>query len=200
MTGPRCLQPPTGSAAARSAALRAAAPCLSTERLTLRPPVVADFDLWATLLSGPDSEGLGGPIAREEAWAEFCVYAAGWLLHGHGLWSVECDGALIGFVTLGLEWEDEEPELGYLFATDARGRGFATEAARAARDHALTLLGPGAFVSYIDPGNARSIRVAERLGAQRDADAEARLGPDVQVWRHALRHGGGRDATTELSA
>ena len=186
MTTMRCLQTPQGAAAQAALAHRTSVPVLETERLTLRAPVMEDVTLWTKINQTGDSEFLGGPYSDADCYADFCVYTAGWMLHGHGLWSVERKdtGALIGFITFGLEWGDEEPELGYLFDQAAQGKGYAFEAAKAALDHALAIYGPGGVVSYISSGNAPSLRLAERLGAARDAAAEARLGGTDHVWRH----------------
>ena len=188
-TLPRCTHAPQGAAATAAEAIRDRIPRLETERLTLRAPEVRDFPAWATIFAGDDDHFIGGPTSPEEAWSEFSVYVACWLLHGHGLWAVERreDGATIGFVHLGLEWEDPEPELGWMFLPEARRQGYATEAAKAARDHALDLLGAGTFVSYVSPSNAPSSRLAARLGAARDADTEAAISDESQVWRHGGR-------------
>jgi len=45
------------------------------------------------------------------------------------------------------------------------GRGYAHEAAVAAIDYAIDLLGWTDIAHHIDPANTRSIRLAERLGA-----------------------------------
>ena len=184
MTSPRCLQPPTGAALRDAVAARRMVPALHADRVRLRAPVVEDFALWADLMAGQDAAQLGGPLDAEAAWEAFCVYTAGWLLHGHGLWAVETtrDAALIGFVQIGLEWDDPEPELGYMLTPAARGNGYATEAAQLARAHALSLM--DSVVSYVDPGNLPSQRVAARLGAARDPRAQAALGDGTQVWRH----------------
>lgn len=186
MIHPRCLIAPEGAAAEAARRHRAPLPRLATPRLDLRPAELGDFPLWAEIFAAPDSTGFGGPLDVEGAWEGFCVYVAGWLLHGHGLWAAERreDGQLLGFALLGLEWEDREPEIGWIFAEEAHGLGYATEAAAAVRDHAILLFGPGGAVSYIDPANTSSIRLAERLGAERDALAEALLGDGTQVWRH----------------
>lgn len=183
MTRMRCLQPPAGAAAAAARAHAGALPVLETERLRLRAPTLADLDLWLTLWT----ETGGAAQTAEAAWEGFCVYVAGWLLHGHGLWIVDrkADGAPVGFVLLGLEWGDAEPEIGWALDPAHRGRGYATEAAMAVRDHAVALLGPGLAVSYIGGDNRASARVAQRLGARRDRAAEAALGDVAQVWRHA---------------
>jgi hypothetical protein len=76
---------------------------------------------------------------------------------------------------------DEAPELGWLLAPEARGQGFAAEAAAAARDAGLAML--GGLASYVAADNLPSGRVARRLGALLDRADSLRLG--VDVWRHA---------------
>ncbi len=184
-----CTRPPTGAPAARAATLRAHVPALEGPRLRLRAPRLGDFDAYARLLA-EDTGHMGGPFAPDAAWADFCNYIAGWMLQGTGLWAIDHrDGHLVGFITLGLEWDDEEPELGWMLLPEHRGQGYAQEAAGLAARWGCNRL-PG-LVSYIAPGNTASQRLAARLGARRDADAEARIAtwePDpVQVWRHAPR-------------
>ncbi|WP_179378328.1 GNAT family N-acetyltransferase [Jannaschia marina] len=175
----RCTQPPTGQAARVAARHAAALPVLETPRLRLRAPEMGDLPVWTAILADwPD-----GPVSPEDAWADFAVYTAAWLLHGHGLWTVTTRaGEVLGFVMVGLEWGDAEPELGYMFRPEARGQGYATEAAAAARDHGMQLL--GTLVSYVDPANVASNALAARLGATRDAAAEAALAEPVHVWRY----------------
>ena len=185
MTAPRCTLPPTGATADAAAMHRASLPVIETARLRLRAPTLDDLPDWTRAFLDAFAEAGDGP---DRPWAEFSYYTGGWMLHGHGLWTVErlSDGARMGFALVGLEWGDEEPELGYLILPEHRGHGYAAEAARAARDFGLGLLGD--LVSYIDPANAASGSVAARLGATRDSLAEARLadrdGAAVQVWRH----------------
>ena len=184
---PRALVPPTGAAAEMAARFAALVPVLETPRLRLRAPRVGDIPAWQAILGAPEAVHMGGPHDAEAAWEEFAYYTGGWMLYGHGLWSVETkDGELVGFVTLGLEWDDYEPELGWMFLREHRGKGYATEAAAAARDHARGLLGDGAFVSYVNGANAPSNAVAKRLGAVRDRAEEARITDhrDLRVWRH----------------
>ena len=57
-------------------------------------------------------------------------------------------------------------ELGWVLAKEHWGRGYATEAALAARDHAFKTLKLPRLISLIMKGNDRSIRVAERIGAR----------------------------------
>jgi RimJ/RimL family protein N-acetyltransferase len=172
-------RPIPGPAADFAATLAARLPVIETTRLRLRAPRLSDFDAWAEIFTGPAGPHLGGPFDRDEAFTEFAATCGLWLIRGHGVWTVEpkAGGEVLGFVLIGFEPGDQEPELGYLFRPSAAGQGFATEAARALRDHAFGPMGMDRLVSYIDPENPASIRVAERLGATRLADFEG-----AQVW------------------
>jgi RimJ/RimL family protein N-acetyltransferase len=174
-------RPIPGPTADFAAMLAAELPVIETARLRLRAPCLSDFDAWAEIFTGPASPHLGGPFDRDEAFTEFAATCGLWLLRGHGLWTVEpkAGGEVLGFVLIGFEPGDQVPELGYLFRVAAEGQGYATEAARALRDHAVGPMGLKTLVSYIDPKNPRSIRVAERLGAVRAGDFDG-----AQVWVH----------------
>ena len=88
--------------------------------------------------------------------------------HGYGLFSVllKENGLLVG--DCGLEVMEVAgemvAELGYDFRSDYWGRGLATEAATAVRDHAFGALGLSRLVSLIRAGNDASRRVAEKVG------------------------------------
>lgn len=185
MTAPRCTLSPTGAAAEAAAMHRASVPVIDTARLRLRASTLDDLADWTDAFGPAFGEAGDGP---DRAWAEFSTYTACWMLHGHGLWTVDrrADGVRVGFVLIGLEWGDEAPELGYITLPAHRRHGYAREAATAARDFALGLLGE--LVSYVDPANTASSTIAAQLGAHRDMAAEARLaardGAPVQVWRY----------------
>ncbi|MGK7752860.1 MULTISPECIES: GNAT family N-acetyltransferase [unclassified Roseovarius] len=163
-----CEKAPTPEAMAQAAAIGAALPVLTTERLTLRAPNLSDFEAYATIVCGPRGVGLGGPMPRDDAWYDFASMVGNWLLRGHGLWSVEetASRTHLGFVVIGFEPGDPHHELGYMFNDTAEGKGFAAEAARAARDYAQSTLNVPVLDSYISAGNHRSIALAKRLGAQ----------------------------------
>lgn len=184
MTLPRCTHAPTGAAADLAARFQSLIPRLETERLVLRAPTLADFPVWVGLFEDEETEFEGG---AEGAWDEYTNYIAGWMLHGHGLMAIETksDSKTVGFVLLGLEWEDFEPELGWMLAKSARGHGYATEAAVALRDFGLDLLGPGNFVSYIYQDNTASQAVANRIGATFDDTVPGE--PDTLIYRHGDR-------------
>ncbi len=173
--------PIPGPAAGFAAALAAQLPVIETARLRLRAPRLQDFDAWAEILCGPAGPHLGGPFDRDDAFTEFAASCGTWLLRGFGPWAVErkAGGDILGFVVIGFEPGDQEPELGYLFRPMAEGHGYATEAALAVRSHASATLGINRLVSYIAPENAASARVARRLGATHEGEHEG-----SQVWLH----------------
>lgn len=180
-----CETPPTGAAAVFALQLQGQLPTLATDRLILRAPKCEDFDAYADIACSDRGTFLGGPFSREDAWADFCNATANWVLHGHGMWTIGHAGDVAGFVILGFEPGDGEPELGFMLLPRFEGRGIAREAATAARNHAFETLGWSTLVSYIAAENARSVALARRLGAYRDTAAEAALNiAHMQVWRH----------------
>lgn len=183
---PRHEQPTPGKAALLGGRISGEVPEVRTARLLLRAPRIEDFATYADILCGPRAAHVGGPLSRPDAWADFTNYVAGWMLHGHGSWTItDTRGRdVIGFVMVGLEPGDHEPELGYLMTEAAEGNGYAFEAATEARTFALSTLRLPSLVSYIAPGNTRSIALAEKLGAVRDGAAEAAIDHDILVYRH----------------
>ena len=182
-------EPTPGPAVDIAHAFAANVPVIRTSRLILRAVRLEDFPGYASILCTDRGRFAGGPLSRADAWFGFAALSAGWVLHGHGGWAAAetATGDLLGFVLLGLEPGDVEIELGYLFLENAEGRGLATEAAAAARDWAFNTLGLETFVSYIASKNARSIALAERLGAVEDTPKDWPRGN--VVYRHA-RPGG----------
>jgi [ribosomal protein S5]-alanine N-acetyltransferase len=82
-----------------------------------------------------------------------------------------------------------EPELGYTFAPAVWGRGFAGEAVCCVRDYARDALRLPYVVSAILTQNARSRRLAERLGARADGQMQiVGLIFDRYVW-HLAKEG-----------
>lgn len=178
--------PTPGPAAQIAAMFSALVPTIVTDRLVLRGPRLSDFPVFADILCSERGRFVGGPMARDAAWTDFAGIAANWMLHGHGGWTIEDAATLdvLGFVVLGLEPGDREVELGFLLRDAAEAKGIAHEAALAVRDWAVRDLNLTGLVSYVDPDNARSIRLAERMGAVRDLSAEAVFDEPVFVYRH----------------
>lgn len=92
--------------------------------------------------------------------------------HGYGFWALEADGAFIGFcgikdVLFAVPWKPAV-EVGWRLARDAWGKGYATEAARAAIAYGFETVGLAEIVAFLLPMNRRSAAVCERLGMTRD--------------------------------
>lgn len=160
-------------------------PHLETERLILRAPRVEDFETYAAFYASDRSRWEDGPLSRRDAWVEFATAAGAWILRGFGSLSVteRAGGRYLGEVGLYQPAHFPEPEIGWILVAEAEGRGIAFEAALAVRAWAYRTFGLGTLVSYIDHGNVRSIRLAERLGARLDAVALS-CAPEAGVWRH----------------
>jgi RimJ/RimL family protein N-acetyltransferase len=177
--------PPTGPTAALAARMQGIIPVIETARLRLRAPRIEDFEAYADIACGDRAAGIGGPMTRADAWADFMQVTGTWLLRGHGGWTVEDreTAEVLGFVLIGFEPGDQEPELGFMLTAGAEGRGIAAEAARAARDHGFGPLGLRSMVSYVFRDNARSIALVRRIGGELDIpdDWDAL---DTLVFRH----------------
>ncbi|PWJ16188.1 GNAT family N-acetyltransferase [Jannaschia seohaensis] len=159
-------------------------PVLTTDRLTLRAPTLQDFEALAAFYASPRSRFVGGPLTRELAWRALAQEAGHWQLRGYGRWVVEAAGAPVGMVGLWFPEGFPEREIGWDLFDGHEGKGYATEAARAARAYAYDVLGWPTLVSLIRDGNDASARVAQRLGAAPDGRfTHERFGP-ATVWRH----------------
>ena len=150
-------------------------PTLRTERLVLRPYDAADVERLAAFMGSPRAEHMGGALCPSQAWFKFAVELAQWPLHGHGGLAVTLreGGALAGRVVVQRRPDYPEPEMGWIALDGHEGRGLMREAAEALLDWVRAHAALPSLVSYAAPGNARSIALAERLGARRDPGAPA---------------------------
>jgi RimJ/RimL family protein N-acetyltransferase len=143
------------------------APTLHTERLTLRPAQMADFPAYAAFVTSDRARFMGGPHDAKTAWHWFCNDTAQWALLDMGALMITMTGddGAVGQVAVCHGPIFPEPELGWFLFDGYEGQGIATEAAAAMRDWAFGARALPTIVSYIDPENLPSIRVAQRLGA-----------------------------------
>lgn len=165
------------------------APTLITDRLILRTPRIDDFDAWHAFAISKRARYIGGPFdGLGTTWRAFAHVAGMWALRGYGSFVFSEKGADIPLGMAGpwypADWPEQE--LGWtVWSPEAEGKGYAYEAATAARDYAYKTLGWATAVSYIAPANARSIALAERLGATLDPDAPQPHPDDpCLVYRH----------------
>ncbi|RBI76016.1 N-acetyltransferase [Roseovarius sp. TE539] len=157
-------------------------PVLETERLRLRAFDARDVARGVNYLTQVRTVYMGGPYSRAAAWDHCAGLIGHWAIHGFGLFvlCLEGDDQAIGDCGLLMPGGYPEIELGWgIWDPALEGRGYAREAARAVRAHAYGTFGLSTLVSYIDPENARSIALAERLGCTLDAGAAI---PDLPGW------------------
>lgn len=146
-------------------------PVLETDRLILRGLEVADVPAIAALHGDPEVVRYIGGVTdatASGALGKIFYYTGHWAAFGCGKWAVveKESGRLVGrtgFLDLPYDWPGLE--LGWTFARDAWGKGYATESARAARDWGFRVLGAERILSMIDPDNTSSQAVARRIGA-----------------------------------
>ena len=146
----------------------APAPTLETERLILRAPIAEDFEAYAAWTADEEvMRYIGGAQLRSVAWRGFCSIVGAWQVRGFSMFSIleESTGRWIG--RMGPWQPDGWPgtEVGWAFAKDTWGRGYATEGAVACMDYAFDVLGWTEAVHTIDPANAASQAVARKLGS-----------------------------------
>ena len=160
---------------------------IETERLLIRSLEVADASPLAAIWSDPEvTRHMDGPRdfadirqgLEEDARAGSCAEI--------DLWPVveKSTGRVIGHCGfLEKDVNDQaEIELIYVFASDCWGKGYATEAASALRDHAFHRLGLRRLIALINPGNPASARVAEKIGMQLEGETRRPSGKMMSVY------------------
>jgi RimJ/RimL family protein N-acetyltransferase len=156
---------------------------LETERLQLRAASRGDVDQLVRLHDDPlVAEYMG---IRDSEWYEWRIEAseAEWEERGHGFVVVldRTSGSFLGRTGLKYWPEFGETELGWVLRPEARGRGYATEAAAAVLLWGFERFDFPYVTAMIRPGNAPSIGVAERLGMV-PLRSDELLGDRVQVY------------------
>ena len=163
---------------------------LETDRLRLTRWSERYFDRYAKMYADEErAKFIGGRLERPQAWRLMASMAGHWVLRGFGVWPV-VEKSTRNFVgSVGLWYPEGWPELelGYWLVPEARGTGYATEAAARARDFAFDELRAETLVSYISPHNQPSIRVAERLGARYDKTIQLLDHGPHRVYRYSPR-------------
>ncbi|HKZ11125.1 MAG TPA: GNAT family N-acetyltransferase [Rhodanobacteraceae bacterium] len=171
-----------------------AAPVIETERLRLRAHRPDDFDACRAIWSDPEVvRHIGGkPASGEDAWRRVLTYAGLWSLLGFGYWAIEArhSGEYVGDIGYAEFRRDMLPSLrgmlecGWALARAAQGRGYASEALAAIETWRRAHVPESRAVCIIAPGNAASIRVAEKAGLCRWCETTYRGEPTL-VFTHA---------------
>lgn len=167
-------------------------PPRETARLVLRLLVPQDVDALFALHADPeamrywsfppwkDVAEAHAALARDETWR----------LAGSALRvgvTMKSEGRLIGTCSLfNLHRTNRRAEIGYLLARDCWGQGLMQEALRALLDFAFDDLGLNRLEADIDPRNAASARILERLGFMREGLLRERWIVDGEVSDSAL--------------
>ena len=165
-------------------------PTIETKRLRLRPWKIEDFSGFLALKTDPEllQYYLGGPKTEQQAWDDFCAISGQWHLRGVGIFLVadrETDQAR-GFSGLWFPLDIDVPELCWSLFPGNMGRGYATEAAQAAREWVFANTSYRELVSYIHPDNKASCAVADRLGAKLKGRIKL-YGEDRLVYQHTVK-------------
>jgi RimJ/RimL family protein N-acetyltransferase len=169
---------------------------LRTDRLYLRRWVPADRIRFAALNADPRVMAhFSATLSREESDALAARIETHFEEHGFGLWAVEIPDIVpfVGFVGLSIP-RFEAPfapcvEIGWRFAVEAWGCGYATEGAQAVLEFGWEALGLSEIVSFTVPENVRSRRVMEKIGMVHDRAGDfdhAAMPEGHRLRRHVL--------------
>lgn len=160
------------------------APTLATERLILRAFDVSDLDAHAATLGNEEvMRHVGGQaLNAEDSWRRLLMGVGMWSLIGMGPWAVDLrgDGRMVGHCGFFQFHRDMvpsilgEPEMGWIFDPSVQRQGIAYEACSAALSWAEREIGAQSYPAIIDLENIPSMKLAERLGFVRLADATYR--------------------------
>jgi RimJ/RimL family protein N-acetyltransferase len=170
-----------------------APPVLDSERLVMRAHVKGDFAESAALWGDPEVvRFIGGvPLTEEEVWVRLLRHVGHWALIGYGVWVVRerASDRFVGEVGLmdlhrAIEPRLDAPEMGWVIAPWAHGRGYATEAVGAALAWSDRALGPRTCC-LIEDGHAASVRVAAKHGYRERARTTYKDTPAIVLERDA---------------
>ncbi len=110
--------------------------------------------------------GNGQVMDAHASWRSCATIVGHWVLRGYGQWIAEEKSTGTALGRIGLYHPEGWPglEVGWALARENWGRGYATEGGAAALRYAFDVVGTARAISLIQPDNAASIRVAEKLG------------------------------------
>ncbi|MCG6871587.1 MAG: GNAT family N-acetyltransferase [Gammaproteobacteria bacterium] len=157
---------------------RSPVPPRKTQRLRLDAYRPEDRDAFLGLVLDPRVMArVDGPADRDAALALFARICGESGEPGEPecmAWAVFEHDTYVGHVFL--VWIDVDPEIGFVFAPAAWGRGLATEAAGEVLAFARDSLGLARLTASVDLQHAASRRVLEKIGLHRVAQEQDRDG------------------------
>lgn len=171
-------------------------PVLTSPRLILNPVALTDFDdlaeLWRDERFTRPIAGRG-PLSREEVWFRLLRDLGHWQALGTGNWSIRNrdTSQYVGSVGV-LDYRRESrppmdaPELGWGVGVRFQGQGLAREALEVALDWCDHTLGAVRTVCMIDPPNAPSLKLADRVGYKAYAEGVYQEKPVIFLQRTAV--------------
>lgn len=146
---------------------------ITTPRLRLRLPELADFDAYEAMWSHPHILRYisSGPFSVEQTWTRFLRQAGGWHYLGFGYFTIEERDTnrfvgQIGFQDLRREISPSlagSMEAGWSIHPEAQGLGYASEAARGLFDWGTENFAGHRATCIIAPENRPSLRIAAKM-------------------------------------
>lgn len=157
-----------------------------TERLRFRPLVMEDVEELVALQEDPLVARFLGSRDRASMERLIRMVDEEWAERGHGRVAVieRENGDFVGRTGLRHWQQFGETEVSWVLHADARGKGYATEAGAAALRWGFEQFELPYLTAMVQPDNAASLRVAERLG-MKPIRTDRLLGEDVIV--HAIK-------------
>ena len=145
---------------------------LETRRMLVRFLTQEDFEPLYRLTSDPESMkyvGDGNPLSADDTRRWISVSEANYADHGYGTMAVtdKATGQFAGYAGFVRSADVKPPgeaELIYALLPEYRGGGLATEIASALVKHGFTSFGLVRILITVDPQNAPSVHIAEKLG------------------------------------
>ena len=143
---------------------------IETDRLTLRQFTLSDAEFIVELLNDPSFiQNIGDRGVRTLSDAEKYLETgpiSSYERNGFGLLAVTLNntGQLIGMCGLIKRPTLKDVDIGYAFLPKFWSQGYALESVQAVINQAKEIMGLKRVVAIVDPANARSIRVLEKIG------------------------------------
>jgi len=165
------------------------APLIETDRLRLRPHCANDLDdsicLWTDEMVCRFT--IGSPATRSECWQRILRYIGHWHALGFGYWVVEdkASGAFMGELGFGEFMRGIEPsiegslEAGWVLLPEFHRLGYAQEALTEVLSWRDKNFPSRTVTCLIDPDNAASLRLAERLGFIEQARIDSEVSSSI---------------------